>query len=238
MGTVYRGRGPTSRVLVKESSKGHQRTLRVSNTLASVYTPGESSTGVVWEAMSLGVLLLGKKQPKVLVLGLAGASVVRGVLALNPRSEFVGIEIDAEVVATSLEWFDLATLPVKIDISDAANFIESSRRKFDLIIEDIFVGTGRHLSKPDWLPSPGLEKINRLLHNGGLLVSNSLDDSRANAAEFRRQFKSRVLIDIEGWDNKILIGSDVKISGRSLRRVVASSSVRPSVLEKLMFKSF
>lgn len=188
--------------------------------------------------MSLGVLLLGKKQPKVLVLGLAGASVVRGVLALNPRSEFVGVEIDAEVVATSLEWFDLATLPVKIDISDAANFIESSRRKFDLIIEDIFVGTGRHLSKPDWLPSPGLEKINRLLHNGGLLVSNSLDDSRANAAEFRRQFKSRVLIDIEGWDNKILIGSDVKISGRSLRRVVASSSVRPSVLEKLMFKSF
>ena len=188
--------------------------------------------------MSLGVLLLGKKQPKVLVLGLAGASVVRGVLALNPRSEFVGVEIDAEVVATSLEWFDLAMLPVKIEISDAANFIESSRRKFDLIIEDIFVGTGRNLSKPDWLPSPGLEKINRLLRNGGLLVSNSLDDSRANAAEFRRQFKSRVLIDIEGWDNKILIGSDVKISGRSLRRAVASSSVRPSVLKKLMFKSF
>ena len=83
--------------------------------------------------MSLGVLLLGKKQPKVLVLGLAGASVVRGVLALNPRSEFVGVEIDAEVVATSLEWFDLAMLPVKIEISDAA------RKESQEIVNDLII---------------------------------------------------------------------------------------------------
>lgn len=188
--------------------------------------------------MSLGVLLLKVKRPRVLILGLAGASVVRGVLALRPRSEFVGIEIDAEVVASSLTWFDLAALPVQVEISDAAKFIKSSRKRFDLIIEDIFIGTGRYLVKPEWLPRPGIERMSRMLRHGGLLVSNSLDESRAYAAEFRSHFNSRVRIEIKGWDNQVFIGSGTKISGRLLRTAARLSSARHFTLSKLSFKSF
>ena len=63
----------------------------------------------------------------------------------------------------------------------AQAFLKDTRRKFDLVIDDVFVGNARTLRKPDWLPLPGLDRALRCLRPGGVLVSNTLDERRAVA---------------------------------------------------------
>ena len=49
---------------------------------------------------------------------------------------------------------ELDELGVEVVIADARAYLEQSRRRFDAVLEDVFVGTGRNAVKPEWLPEP------------------------------------------------------------------------------------
>jgi hypothetical protein len=72
--------------------------------------------------------------------------------------------------------------------ADARSYLSRLRQRFDLIVEDVFVGRGRAVRKPEWLAGPALGRLAQRLAPGGLLVSNALDEAPATASEFARLF--------------------------------------------------
>ena len=115
--------------------------LRIDGTQASVHRPGGALTGVVWWALASPILLLPRTRPRrVLLLGLAAGSVGRAVRALDPGAEIVGVELDREVVRLARRHFDLDRLGIELVVGDALEFLRRDRRRFDLIVEDLFVG--------------------------------------------------------------------------------------------------
>jgi spermidine synthase len=211
-------------VEVKQSGKG--RALQIDGTFASWYEPGKAVTGSVWDALAAPLLLLPKsRRNRVLVLGLGGGSAARIVRVLAPRARITGVEIDVEVVRAARRWFDLDGLGVEVVKGDAQRFLERTRRCFDVILDDVFVGNRRTVRKPDWLPDPGLALAAGRLQPGGILVSNAIDEAASVAREMRQLFASTLQIEIEGYDNRVVVGAGFPLSGRVLRAALVRNPI-------------
>ena len=212
------------------------RELRVDGTFASRFRPGDAATGSVWDALALPVLALpAARRRRVLILGLGGGSAARLVRALAPRAAIVGVELDAGVLRAAREHFGLDALGVEAVLADARAYLEGVRSRFDLVIDDVFVGRGLRVRKPDWLPEPGLGLAARRLAPGGLLVANTLDDYPAAARALQRRFPAAVRIRIAGYDNRILVGGAAGLDARALRAAVAAEPLLAATLPKLGF---
>jgi len=232
---LYAPKAAPSRVEVRAGRKG--RALRINGTFASWYEPGRAGTGSVWDALVAPLLLLPPaRRRSVLILGLGGGSAARIVRALAPRAEIVGVEIDPEVVRAAREHFDLDEVGVRIVETDARSYLGRTRRQFDAIFEDVFVGNGRAIRKPGWLPTPGLARAARHIARGGILVSNTIEETAAVAAEMRRLFPATLGIEIEQYDNRVVVGGPSVISGRLLRAAVAHDRVLSPTLSRLRFR--
>jgi spermidine synthase len=233
-----RGRSPRAdRVEVKRTRKG--RSLRINGTFASWYQPGSAITDSVWDALVAPLLLLPPaRRRQLLILGLGGGSAARLARVLAPRARITGVELDPKVVRAARRWFDLDELGVEVVRGDARRYLESTRKRFDLILEDVFVGNQRSIRKPDWLPSPGLALAARRLRAGGVLASNAIDEATAVTGEMRRLFASTLRIDIEDYDNRIVVGAGFPLSGRDLRSALRRSRVLGPTSSRFAIRAF
>jgi spermidine synthase len=220
-----RGRSPRAdRVEVKRTRNG--RALRIDGTFASWYQPGTPITDSVWDALAAPLLLLPRaRRRRLLILGLGGGSAARVARAIAPRAQITGVELDPKVVRAARQWFDLDELDVDVVQGDALHYLERTRKCFDVILEDIFIGNSRSLRKPDWLPSPGLALAAGRLRPGGVLASNTIDEAAEVTREMRSLFGSTLRIDIDEYDNRIVVGADFPLSGRDLRSAIKQNSV-------------
>jgi spermidine synthase len=220
-----RGRSPRAdRVEVERTRNG--RALRINGTFASWYQPGTAITDSVWDALAAPLLLLPRaRRRQLLILGLGGGSAARVARALAPRAKITGVELDPKVVCAARRWFDLDELGVEVVQSDALQYLERTGKRFDVILEDIFIGTRCSIRKPDWLPKPGLALAARRLKPGGVLASNAIDEAAAVTREMRSLFGSTLRIDIDDYDNRIVVGADFPLSGQALRSALRQSPV-------------
>jgi spermidine synthase len=213
------------------------RSLRIDGTHASYYVPGQSLTGSVWDALVAPLLWLPpQKRRRVLILGLGGGSAARLVRTVAPRARIVGVERSAEVIRAARRWFDLDALDVEVIREDARHFLTRSRRNFDLVIEDIFVGSERTVHKPRWLLEDGLALAARRLRPGGLLVVNTIDETAEAAAVLRRLAPALLRIEVEGFDNLVLAAGPRGLSGRALRSAVGAHRVMRKAVPGLSFR--
>jgi len=231
-----RARAPrANRVEVKQSGTG--RALRIDGTFASWYEPGKAVTGSVWDALAAPLLLLPRpRRHRVLILGLGGGSAARVVRALAPRAQITGVEIDAGVVRAARRCFNLDGLGVEVVQGDARLYLEQTRKRFDVIVDDVFVGNRRTVRKPDWLPDPGLALAAGQLRAGGILVSNALDEAPSVAREMRRLFASTLQIEIDGYDNRVAIGAGFPLSGRILRTALTRNPTLAATAQRFKIR--
>jgi spermidine synthase len=202
--------------------------LRVDGTLASLQRPGRALTGVVWWTLAAPVLLLPRprKRPlRVLLLGLGGGSVAQAVRALAPHAHLVGVERDAEVLRLARRHFGLDRLGVELVQGDALAYLERERRRFDVVVEDLFEGRPRHVRKPSWLLARGYPLVRRRLRPSGLVVSNTIHEMNA-VVRAMRPFGGRVLsLDVRGHWNRIVVGGRPLPPARALRSRLLASPV-------------
>lgn len=212
--------------------------LRIDGTQASVHRPGGALTGVVWWALASPVLLLPRDRPRrVLLLGLAAGSVGRAVRALDPEAEMVGVELDREVVRVARRHFDLDRLGIELVLGNALDYLRRERRRFDLIVEDLFVGPSRSVRKPDWLLGEGYRLIGKRLRPGGYVVSNTIHEMPA-VVRAMRPFGGRIVsLDVRGHWNRVTVCGRRLPAPRALRQALRARPEMAQILPKLGLRS-
>lgn len=207
------------------------RELRVDGQLASVERRGRALTDAVWYAIAAPLLALPPaRRRSVLVLGLGAGSAVRVLRALAPAAHIVGVEWGASVLAAARAHFDLDALGVEAVIDDARAFLERERRRFDLVIEDLFVGPTRGVRKPEGWPEPNLRLAARRTAPGGILAVNTIHEGPAVARALRRIAPGRALVcvGVKGYYNRVLaLGPATLLASELRRRVDGEPSFAP-----------
>ena len=227
---------PPPRIEVRRVRGGLE--LRIDGTQASVHRPGRALTGVVWWALASPILLLPPNRPRrVLLLGLAAGSVGRAVRALDPGAEIVGVELDREVLRLARLHFGLGRLRIEVVVGDALEYLRRERRRFDLIVEDLFVGPSRSVHKPSWLLGEGYRLIRRRLRPGGYVVSNTIHEMPAIVRAMRPLGGRIVSLDVHGHWNRIVVAGRRMRRPRELRQELARHPVLSRSLTRLALRS-
>lgn len=207
--------------------------LRVDGTLASLHRPGGRVTGVVWWTLAAPVLVLPPGRRRVLMLGLAGGSVARAIRALDPGAEIVGVEKSPEVVRLARRHLGLDELDVDVVVGDAMEFLRRDRRRFDLIVEDLFVGASRSVRKPDGLLEDGYPLFPRRLRRGGVAVSNTIHEMPHVVRAMASVGGRIVSMDVQGHWNRIVVAGRALPPPLRLRQVMAGNADLRRALPRL-----
>jgi spermidine synthase len=122
---------------------------------------------------------------KVLQIGLGAASVTKFLYRHRPDCKITVVEIDPAVVPMAQQYFKLPDDPsrIQIEIADGADYVISSKAKYDLIMVDGFdsnARAGRLDSLPFYLDCKAR------LSKRGLLVVNLLSRSKKFKASVQR----------------------------------------------------
>lgn len=170
------------------------------------------------------------------MLGLAAGSVAAAVRELAPSAEVVGIERERAVLDAARRHFHLDRLGVELRAVDARDYLASEERRFDLIVEDLFVGPSRAVRKPEWLAGEGYAAIARRLRPGGFVSANTIHESPAIVRALRPMGHRIVSLDVRGhWNRIVMSGRDLPPPrvlrarlglSRELRGMLAAVAVR------------
>lgn len=228
--------GPGPLVAVRHRSRHVE--LRVDGTLASSHDARHGTSGLVWQALALPILALPPaRRRRLLVLGLGGASVARVARLLAPAAHIVGVEKSAEVVAAARAHLGLDGLGLEVVVADALAYLSREDRRFDVVIEDVFVGPARTVRKPEWLPAPGLDLAAARLLPGGVLVSNTIHETPGMARHLRSRRLALVEIAVAGYWNRILAAGPPALQARRLRAAAGRDPALAPALRALRFRT-
>src|SRR5215217_996168 len=196
----------------------------------SVYDPDELLTGGPWDYFMVAPQMVEDARPAgssrtpeardVLLIGLAGGTVARQLTAAYGPIPITGVEIDPEINDVARDYFALDELEnVDVIVDDGRYALRTSDHAFDLIGVDAY----RQPYIPFQLTSREFfQEVSAHLRPGGVAVVNAgrtRTDFRlveALAATMRDVFPHVVAIDVDLYNNTILIGSQSPLSADAL----------------------
>lgn len=108
---------------------------------------------------------------QVLVLGVAGGTVIHLLHSYYPKAVIIGVDIDQTMIDVGKKYFGLDQIEnVSYICQDAEMFI-AMKKKFDIIIVDLFIGT--HV--PELVRKESfLKNLKTSLTNQGVVIINYL----------------------------------------------------------------
>ena len=177
--------------------KIYQRKSSISKKLEVTWNKGQLvldsentnySYGSLERILRKGLLYIGfdriKKFENILVLGVAGGSVIKTLTQeVKFKGKITGVEIDETAVEIAKKFFELDQIPnLNLVVDDAFEFVLKTKEKYDLIIIDIFQDT----KMPNFLFEDFfINRINFLLKVNGFILFNtmvlSFTDKKRNA---------------------------------------------------------
>ncbi|MGE5298351.1 MAG: spermidine synthase [Acidobacteriaceae bacterium] len=141
---IYEGESEYHHIEVAEDKTGNRYLLfNEGLSLESVYERNKVLTGGIYDYFNVLPYALAddsKEPKKVLVIGLAGATIPRQMnYFFGDKLQIDAVEIDPKVVDIAREYFDLDQVKANVIVADGRNFLEQPGKKYDLIIVDVFL---------------------------------------------------------------------------------------------------
>ena len=208
----------------------------------SVYNPDCVFTNCGWDAQTAGALFTDKPD-SILLLGMGGGTVARQCRMLYPRARIVAVEADADIIRLARRHFALDTLNIDVMCTTAEKYIGSSRRKFDVIIDDAWPIIDVR-SRSIYTSSEWLNRLKRRLRSGGIVGINSYSaqgDAKSRLHVLRglkSAFQCVREIQSEGRVVTVLVGGESLPDARQARRAIKSlPSQARAPLSALRFRS-
>ncbi|MBD3843240.1 MAG: fused MFS/spermidine synthase [Campylobacterales bacterium] len=181
----------------------HKKNSRYSHQLEVTYNYGKLvldskstnySYGSLQRILRKGLIYIGferiRKFDEILVLGVAGGSVIKTLVnEVKFKGRTTGVEIDPAVVEIAKKYFRIDEIPnVEIVVDDAFEFVLKTKKKYDLIIIDIFQDT----EMPKFLFQDFfINRINFLLNVNGFILFNTMtltNEHKERNSKYRTKF--------------------------------------------------
>lgn len=145
-----------------------------------IYVQGAEQTGGtitgMWEKAAKLIQKSGSGFQNCLLLGLGGGDVIRLLRKIFPGIKITAVDIDPVMIKIAGRYFELKNSNnLKIIQSDALHFLINNKRKFRLIIIDLFIG---FQNPAKFRTGKFLLKIKENLKYNGLAVYNSHYNSK------------------------------------------------------------
>lgn len=175
----------------------------VSNSIEVTWNNGELvidskntnySYGSLQRILKKGLKYIGydriKKFDKILVLGVAGGSVIKTLVDdVKYKGQIIGVEIDPEIIEIANTYFKINEIEnLEIVIDDAFEFVLRTKDKFDLIIIDVFQDT----KMPSFLfEAHFIQRVNSMLNTNGFILFNTMvinEKNRIRNLDYRKNF--------------------------------------------------
>ncbi|QTN32659.1 methyltransferase domain-containing protein [Akkermansiaceae bacterium] len=199
--------------------------FRVAGAIHASFHQKRFLTGLAWDLIAAGALLHPSGKPaSVLMLGVAGGTALRTLRHLLPEAELTGIDLDAELIALAREEMELGESGAEIVIADAYSWMKSNTRKFDVIIDDLYLAGDEDVFRAETCDGNWLGLTQRSLAPGGILAINLVTGSghRAKQSATRRLICGRFpcvrSLRSEESMNEILVAGENVAAGSALRR--------------------
>lgn len=189
--------------------------MEVAGATFACWHPEHLLTGYSWDAITAGCFLVPSGPPRsILILGLGGGTVSRQLRHLAPEASITGIEIDPEVLRLARRYMDLDHQGLEVIEGDAYAFLRETERRFDVIVDDVYLTGATDVWRPDDLTGGGLDLVASRLRPGGLALANFITDGhhdhqrRAAQRAFLRRFGATSLVRPPQGFNGILVGGE------------------------------
>jgi len=211
-------------IQVVEDDGARYLVLNDGHAVHSVYDPDRLLTGGPWDYFMLGPLLVdaGSVAPSpddALIVGLAGGTAARQLTVAYPGIEVVGVELDPRVVAVGREYFALDQPGIEVAAADGRYYLQTTDRRFGLIGVDAYRQPyiPFHLTTVEFFR----EAVDHLSPGGVVVVNVGRTDTDYRLVEalgvtMAAVFPHVIAIDVERYDNTMLIGSLVPLSPEAL----------------------
>ncbi len=130
-------------------------------------------TGLAWDLIAAAALLRPDGKPKsILMLGVAGGTALRTLRHLLPDVSLTGIDLDSELIDLARREMALADTKAEIIIADAYAWMKANKRKFDVIIDDLYLAGDDDVFRAETCDQAWLDLVRRSLAPDGILVLN------------------------------------------------------------------
>ena len=168
----------------------------------------------------MGILMFLPEPQRILLLGVGGGALVHFLRYYLPEADITAVDYDAELLAVAHEHLELPRKDDRLHyaVADAREYLEHSRKQFDLIVVDIF-DSGR---TPGWLTTPQTIELFRsgLSDRGGiaynLLMSGERDFS-AFYRHLRRAYTRQTLcLETEDYENLLVYGLNFRLEQQDM----------------------
>jgi len=180
-------------------------------------------SGLAWDSIAAACLLRPAGPPTtLLMLGLAGGTSLRVLRHLLPDCRFTAVEIDAKIIDAARRWMHLGEIGIEIVVADAYQWLRDNRRRFDAVIDDVYLAGADDVFRPLAWESAHLDTLCRAIAPGGLLAANLVTGPghRAMQSLMRRLFRDRfpVVRSVTTPEslNETLVGGQNVATGRRL----------------------
>jgi spermidine synthase len=150
--------------------------LQVDGVAYSVFDADCPWSGYVWDALAAAVLLHPSPSPHVLLLGCGGGTVLALLRRLRPRARLTAVELEPGMIAVARERFGLDAHEAEVVEADGVAWTQRTRRRFDVIIDDMYAPDRSGLRRPVGDEREWLARVATRLAEGGIAVTNATTD--------------------------------------------------------------
>jgi hypothetical protein len=153
------------------------------------------------------------QSPRLGVLGFAGGGMMAPLRGLQITSPLETCDVDTASYNLFLHHCPQWARQVRWQNADAVSWLQRSRKKFDLLMDDLSISDGGEVIKPpiSWNVLPGL--FGSRLNRGGWAIFNLMSPENGRWRPALRKIKSAMhqpdirLIRLEAFENQILIAA-------------------------------